>query len=394
MEKSSSLSLNGSIPQMFEAFLKQSNSLLLQQEHAAPINDSDISLLKQIGKGSFKEVHSAKWNGKDVAYVQFIGNSESREFLSENELKLIDREVKCMRRLGNHPNIVQLLATTRNNNLILELCQGDLIFWLKPDISWNERFRIAIEFLSGLKFSHSIGISHGDLKPQNILISAEGSARLSDFGSMKNVYTSCLRSSTKGGSGGTFGFQGPEFTEEDLLKLKSIDSRCSDIYAAGGVLLFLFSGKSPFESLSLIPNINPKSRLDKMQGKAWEKEDACYPEAEFEALRSYTNSIHMNSIGEKLIELIKNCMNTLPHRRPLINKLIVQLRAIEREAVQLSSLADSNKPKQVQSASKPEEKNLELLPIILDLLVKKFGSVEDDMGWIREMIGNMALNSS
>jgi hypothetical protein len=53
-----------------------------------------------------------------------------------------------------------------------------------------------------------------------------------------------------------------------------------------------------------------------MQVKAWEKEDACYPEAEFDALRSYMNSILMNSIGDKLIELMKSCMNTLPHKRP------------------------------------------------------------------------------
>jgi serine/threonine protein kinase len=397
LEKNSA-SLIGTIPELFEAFLKNSGKLLAQQESSLPVNDGDIEKLAHVGSGSFKQVYKAKWKGKDVALVQFHGNSGVEGLLNDKEIKSVNSEARKMQKLGNHPNIVQLLSVTTNHNLVLELCSGDLTSWMKQNPSLKDRFKMVYGFLAGVKFTHLNGMAHGDLKPQNILVSQDGVAKLSDFGSTRNVYTTCLRSSTKGKSGGTQGFLGPETAERDLRKKLEMDAFMKDIYAVGGVLLYFFSGKCPFESLSLMAGVDSELHLRDLLSDAWREKKPFYPEEEFDDLKKYFIGQGLPLIGEKMEGLIKSCMNTFPHERPRINILIARLREIEHDANKLSAQIQNLEKKEKEEVSdrKSKEdlsfaKHLELLPIILDLLVKKYGEFDDRFELLTKL---MALNNT
>jgi serine/threonine protein kinase len=245
MEKSTS--------SLFSEFMEKAKLTWKAQEKEVVVPQNEIKESEPLGEGSIKRVVKAKWNSIDVALVKFNGIIGKSAF-TDAQLRTVNYEIRIMKALGsNHPNIVRLLGVTDQFNLILELCSGDLFQFVTKDMSlgMQDRFRIALEFVNSITFLHFLGYAHNDLKPQNILISKEKSPKLCDFGSVKAIYassTSGMSNSKRAVTGGTFGFLGPEISEVD--NSKTFDHRMNDVYAVGGVLIFLFSGRLPFQSLT------------------------------------------------------------------------------------------------------------------------------------------------
>ncbi|KAF6174095.1 hypothetical protein GIB67_020277 [Kingdonia uniflora] len=138
-----------------------------------------------------------------------------------------------------HPNLVTLIGTCLEaSTLVYEylpngsledrlVCKDDT-----PPLSWQTRIRISIEVCSTLIFLHSNNpksILHSDLKPVNILLDANLTSKLSDFG------TSCL--SSKKDSKGTSRYMDPEFLKTGEL------TPSSDVYSFGIILLRLLTGR-------------------------------------------------------------------------------------------------------------------------------------------------------
>ncbi|WP_237745552.1 serine/threonine protein kinase [Planktothrix agardhii] len=111
--------------------------------------------------------------------ADIIAESFRRETLALQELK--------------HPGIVELLdfgkdETTGNYFLVLEWMDKDLLTLLKesPPDSWDSFWKaVALPMLEALAFSHSRGIIHRDIKPNNILVGSDGKLKLADFGISK-----------------------------------------------------------------------------------------------------------------------------------------------------------------------------------------------------------------
>jgi serine/threonine protein kinase len=152
------------------------------------------------------------------------------------------------------------------------------------------------------------------------LISKEKSPKLCDFGSVKKIYassTSGMSNSTSAVTGGTFGFQGPEISEDD--DSKTFDHRMNDIYAVGGVLIFLFSGRLPFQSLAESAGAMAEKKHNMKLLKAWESKSPYLPENDITLVKQYVMKQSNDKVAEKMIELISKCMSTDPASRPLIN---------------------------------------------------------------------------
>ncbi len=101
--------------------------------------------------------------------------------------------------------------------------------------------RIADEVLQALGAAHGAGVVHRDVKPGNILLTADGSAKLADFGIAKRLDELSADLTTTGEFIGTPKYLSPERTAGAPL------TPASDIYAVGVVLFEMLAGHAPFD---------------------------------------------------------------------------------------------------------------------------------------------------
>lgn len=117
----------------------------------------------------------------------------------------------------------------------MELCQSDLDLYIHGN--GPRDVEMMLQVTRGLKYLHSIKIVHGDIKPQNILISLDGLPKLADFDCSWHMDKDPPRRTS------TLGWQPPEcYPIKDVKKSSS-----SDIFSLGCVFGYFFTGGShPF----------------------------------------------------------------------------------------------------------------------------------------------------
>ena len=103
---------------------------------------------------------------------------------------------------------------------------------------------IAQPVAEGLQFAHRRGIIHRDLKPGNILLGADGTARLADFGLARTLFNDTIVDAGTGQFEGTAPYMSPAVAEG-----RAEDTRC-DIYAFGALLYEMLTGRPPYEGPS------------------------------------------------------------------------------------------------------------------------------------------------
>src|SRR5512142_407637 len=98
-------------------------------------------------------------------------------------------ELVLHRRLGRHPNIVNLthsFETDAHIYLVLEYCpRGDLYEAIRHGhgpLETEHVRRFMLELVDAVSYSHAKGIYHRDIKPENIFLTEDGSMKLGDFG--------------------------------------------------------------------------------------------------------------------------------------------------------------------------------------------------------------------
>ena len=158
-----------------------------------------------------------------------------------------EREVRAVARL-NHPNVVQVYDFNSEGDLayiVMEFVQGKE---LKDYLDANERFdlkrifRLMAELLGALDFAHEAGIVHRDVKPANVMLAADGHAKLTDFGVARFTEpdASQIDMTRAGQLIGT-----PSYMSPEQIQGQTIDRR-SDIFSAGILLYQLLTWKKPF----------------------------------------------------------------------------------------------------------------------------------------------------
>jgi hypothetical protein len=154
------------------------------------------------------------------------------------------REIEITRRL-RHPNIVGLLDFGRHEDrfyFALEYCARGSAETLRRTrggrLSLPLVLRIAAETLEGLAFAHDAGFVHRDLKPDNVLLTEEGTARIADFGLAKSFQQSGLSGLTATGAvAGTYYFM----PREQLTSFRSVQP-VSDVWSMAATLYHLLTG--------------------------------------------------------------------------------------------------------------------------------------------------------
>jgi serine/threonine-protein kinase len=162
----------------------------------------------------------------------------------------LQREAQAAGRL-NHPNIVAVYdfgeepldpvkGSGRVAYIAMEFVEGRE---LNKFLAQSERFplstvvRIMGQLLDALEYSHKNGVVHRDIKPSNIILIADGSVKVADFGIAR------IESSTLTQAGTILG--SPSYMSPEQFLAQSVDGR-SDLYSAGVVLYELLTGEVPF----------------------------------------------------------------------------------------------------------------------------------------------------
>ena len=156
------------------------------------------------------------------------------------------REIKLASRL-NHPHIARLLDSGERDWLVyyvMDFVDGQTLrerLDSSRQLSIAETLRIASDLLDALDHAHRQGIIHRDVKPANVVLSAQG-AILLDFGIARAVVASGSDQLTRSGIAvGTSTYMSPE----QITAVTDIDHRC-DIYSLGCVLYECLAGQAPF----------------------------------------------------------------------------------------------------------------------------------------------------
>jgi eukaryotic-like serine/threonine-protein kinase len=196
-------------------------------------NLGPYEILGLLGSGGMGEVYRARDSrlGREVA----VKTLPSAVAADPDRLKRLRREAQAIAAL-NHPHICQLYDVGPDY-LVLEYVQGrPLAGPLAPD----EAMRLAQQIASALEAAHRHGILHRDLKPGNVIVTADGSAKLLDFGIAK-LMGGGDATRTVDGVPGTLAYMSPEHADGG-----TVDAR-SDIFSFGAVLYELLSGRRAFE---------------------------------------------------------------------------------------------------------------------------------------------------
>ena len=200
-------------------------------------------LFERIGEGGMSVVYKAK----DKLLNRFVAIKILKpEFI--NDHKFIDsfrRESQAAASLS-HPNIVNIYDVGREGNIhyiVMELIEGrTLSDYIKEQgaMPYPKVIALSKQIAAALSFAHKNHIIHRDVKPHNVMITPNGTAKITDFGIAKAVNAATIVDNTDGIIGSVHYFS-PEQARGGYVDEKS------DIYSLGIVMYEMLTGRVPFD---------------------------------------------------------------------------------------------------------------------------------------------------
>ncbi|MBI2900217.1 MAG: protein kinase [Planctomycetes bacterium] len=214
------------------------------------------TLLSELGRGGMGVVYRAvhKPLGRHVALkvLERVDEPGTGEINAR-----FQREAQVMARLV-HPNIVTIHDYGVHEDrpyIAMELVQGtSLDRHLKTVFPPREKvLSLLASVARALAYAHAQGVVHRDVKPANILVDAEGNARLADFGLAK---TTDQKLTWTGALLGT-----PMYMSPEQAQGRTVDAR-SDLFSLGAVMYECITGAPPFTGTSIEAIVNRVARSD------------------------------------------------------------------------------------------------------------------------------------
>ncbi|MEK6334751.1 MAG: protein kinase [Acidobacteriota bacterium] len=227
----------------------------MNRELPAGSNLSHYRIVSKIGEGGMGEVWLAEDSrlGRKVALKLLPA-----EFTEDSErVRRFTQEAKAASAL-NHPNIISVYDIGECDTgrfIVMEFVAGrTLRSVIAKDNSLETLFTLGAQMARALSAAHAAGITHRDIKPDNIMVRDDGYVKMLDFGLARLLPTTAsdpeamtlAQQTTPGTVMGTLAYMSPEQASGKTA------GSASDVFALGIVLYELATGSHPFKSETMI----------------------------------------------------------------------------------------------------------------------------------------------
>ncbi|HWW15596.1 MAG TPA: protein kinase [Candidatus Dormibacteraeota bacterium] len=215
-----------------------------------------FAISKRLGAGGMGQVYGAE----DTTLKRFVAikRMAPQANSSDADRKRLLKEAQRASAL-NHPNLGAIYDVVEHAGelwLVMEYIEGETLRRrLKQPISREEFFTIATQCCEGLQAAHEKGIIHGDIKPENIMLTPGNRVKILDFGVARRAWSAASPDDatksmqTMTATGGTPAYMAPE------VLLQQRDDGRSDLFSIGLVFYEMLGGDQPFQSDSLATTV-------------------------------------------------------------------------------------------------------------------------------------------
>ncbi|KAM4131137.1 hypothetical protein ACJW30_01G155000 [Castanea mollissima] len=274
---------------------------------------------EKLGAGGFGSVYRGVLANKTVVAVKQLEGIEQGEKQFRMEVATISST--------HHLNLVRLIgfcSEGRQRLLVYEFMKNgsldNLLFVAENQserlLNWEFRFNIALGTAKGITYLHEECrdcIVHCDIKPENILLDENYSAKVSDFGLAKLINPKDHRYRTLTSIRGTRGYLAPEWLANLPITSKS------DVYSYGMVLLEIVSGRRNFE-------VSPETNRKKFSVWAYEEFEKGNVKGVLDR-RLADQDINMEQVM-RAVQVSFWCIQEQPSHRPMMGKVVQMLEGI------------------------------------------------------------------
>jgi len=266
-------------------------------------------ILGELGRGGMGVVYKArhvKLNRIVALKMILAGN-----YASQADLVRFLAEAEAVAAL-QHPNIVQIFEIGQHDGLpffTLEYVDGGTLTDKVRDhpLPAGEAAALVEQVARGIQFAHAKGLVHRDLKPDNVLLTSDGTPKVTDFGLVKRVEKGSDLTQS-GAIVGTPSYMAPEQADR---KGKTVGP-AADVYALGAILYRLIAGRPPFHASTPLDTVLqvvsddpvPPSHLQSMTPK--DLETICLkclrkePEKRYACVRALADDLNRFLRGEPI----------------------------------------------------------------------------------------------
>ena len=208
---------------------------------------------RQLGRGGMGAVYLVRHNILDSLFALKVlslnSDSGNNSFVSR-----FIREAKLACKI-KHPNLIEVHDAGKNPEtgifyIVMDYVPGGSVrdrLKKQPFLPLTESLRIVTEMASALEAAFQHGMVHRDIKPDNIMFAADGTAKLADLGIAKSLEEQDTMLTMAASVFGTPAYMSPEQAKDS----GKVDCR-ADIYSLGIVFYEMLSGRRPYEGKSTI----------------------------------------------------------------------------------------------------------------------------------------------
>ena len=203
--------------------------------------DGRYEILEPIGFGGMAVVYKARCHRLNrLVAIKILKDELSKDEEFRDRFHAESQAVAML----SHPNIMSVYDVSTHDDadyIVMELIDGITLkqyMEKKGTLNWKETLHFAMQIAKALEHAHGRGIVHRDIKPHNVMVLKNGSAKVTDFGIARLMSQS--NTLTKEALGSV------HYISPEQAKGGRVDNR-SDLYSLGVVMYEMMTGRAPYD---------------------------------------------------------------------------------------------------------------------------------------------------